>query len=153
MRWVAILIFFLVTPLDALAGDQREREAVLAVIDALFAALGSKDTAAFAELVLEEGMTFTQAHLPDGTVKLGARSNRQHLEALVTSRDRMEERYRNPTVLIHESIAVVWTPYEFRLNGELSHCGVDVFELLKVNGAWKIGNAMWTAEPAGCRAQ
>lgn len=153
LRWVAIPLFFLVTPLGVHAGDQREREAVLAAIDALFAALATKDAKAFAALVLEDGMTYAQVHQPDGTVKLSARSNREHLEALGASSDRMQERYSDPTVLIHESIAVVWTPYEFRLNGKLSHCGLDVFELLKVGGAWKIGNAMWTAEPAGCQAQ
>ena len=55
-----------------------------------------------------------------------------------------------PTVLIRGPIAVVWAPYEFRRDGKVSHCGVDVFNMLKVDGRWLIGNAMWTVEPEAC---
>ena len=47
-------------------------------------------------------------------------------------------------------IAVVWTPYEFWSNGKTSHCGIDVFDLFKEQGAWKISHAMWTVEPDAC---
>lgn len=151
-RSIAIAVFLLVTPPTVCAGELSEREAVLAVVDALFAAVAAKDTQAFSRIVLDDGMTYAQVHAADGTVKLRARSNREQLEALGKSRDRMQERYEDPTVLIHESIAMVWTSYQFHLNGKLSHCGFDLFELLKVEGVWKIGNAIWTVEPAGCPA-
>jgi hypothetical protein len=38
----------------------------------------------------------------------------------------------DPTVLIDHDIATIWTPYWFRINGELSHVGVNSFGLLKV---------------------
>ena len=50
------------------------------------------------------------------------------------------------------SIAVVWTPYEFWTDGKTSHCGIDVFEMMKDQGAWKIANMMWTVEPDACAA-
>lgn len=31
-----------------------------------------------------------------------------------------------------------------------SHCGVEVFERLRVGGEWRIGSAMWAIEPDGC---
>jgi hypothetical protein len=37
-----------------------------------------------------------------------------------------------PTILVDHDLATVWTPYWFRLNGELSHVGTNSFGLLKV---------------------
>ena len=45
---------------------------------------------------------------------------------------------------------MVWTPYELWADGKTSHCGIDVFDLLKEQGVWKIANAMWTVEPDAC---
>ena len=39
---------------------------------------------------------------------------------------------------------------EFWQGGKTSHCGIDVFELAKENGRWRIGNMMWTVEPDAC---
>lgn len=36
------------------------------------------------------------------------------------------------------TMAQVWAPYEFYINDELSHTGVNSFTLYKDNGAWKI---------------
>jgi hypothetical protein len=60
------------------------------------------------------------------------------------------ERYWEPTVHVRGSIAVVWTPYEFWLDGKMSHCGIDVFNMVKQDGAWHIANMMWTVEPKAC---
>jgi hypothetical protein len=40
-------------------------------------------------------------------------------------------RYWSPTVLIRGSLAAVWAPYEFWIDGRTSHCGVDVFDCVK----------------------
>ena len=39
---------------------------------------------------------------------------------------------------IDGNIASVWTPYEFYLNEEFSHCGANSFQLFNDNGSWKI---------------
>lgn len=36
------------------------------------------------------------------------------------------------------NLATVWTPYAFYLDGKLSHCGVNSFQLVKINKIWKI---------------
>ncbi len=65
---------------------------------------------------------------------------------------RIVERYWDPTVLVRGPIAVVWAPYMLWSDGVKSHCGVDVFEMLRIDGEWRIGNAMWTIEPDGCES-
>jgi hypothetical protein len=63
---------------------------------------------------------------------------------------RLTERYWNDELLISEHLAVFWAPYDFHSNGEFSHCGIDVLNLIKIDGEWKIGHAMWTIQRSGC---
>ena len=60
------------------------------------------------------------------------------------------EQYWDPIVHLRGSLGIVWTPYEFWRDGQTSHCGIDVFEMVKQDGAWRIGNVMWTVEPESC---
>ena len=53
-------------------------------------------------------------------------------------------------VKIDASLASVWTPYKFYFNGKLSHCGVNSFQLVKLNGEWKIQYLIDTRRRAGC---
>ena len=48
------------------------------------------------------------------------------------------EKLLSYSVQIDGNMANVWTPYQFWYNDKLSHCGVNSFQLLKVNQVWKI---------------
>lgn len=51
---------------------------------------------------------------------------------------KIEERLLDYKIQIDGSLAHAWTPYEFYVNGKLSHTGVNSFQLFKENGIWKI---------------
>jgi hypothetical protein len=51
---------------------------------------------------------------------------------------KIEERLLDYKIRIDGTLAHAWTPYEFYVNGKLSHSGVDSFQLFRENGAWKI---------------
>jgi hypothetical protein len=53
-------------------------------------------------------------------------------------------------IKVHESIAVAWVPYEFFVNNEFSHCGIDVFTLFKIDGSWKIISLAYSTETTNC---
>ena len=48
-------------------------------------------------------------------------------------------------------LANVWMPYEFYLNGELSHCGVNNFQLIYTDEAWKIISIVDTRKKQACQ--
>ncbi|MES2543465.1 MAG: nuclear transport factor 2 family protein [Bacteroidota bacterium] len=50
----------------------------------------------------------------------------------------IEERILNYSIQIDGAMAHAWTPYEFYVNGKLSHSGVNAFTLFKENTTWKI---------------
>lgn len=60
------------------------------------------------------------------------------------------ERIWNPQVLESGSIAIVWADYDFHLNGQFSHCGVDSFSMLKTESGWKIAAISDTRNSSNC---
>ena len=130
--------------------EDKESATFLAVIDSYIAAINSNDADAYAALQISEGMTFAQIYEADGSVRLRPRSNDEWVKLMRDNKATYLERYWDPTLLIHRDIAMFWAPYSFDENGVRLHCGVDVFDLVKVDDNWKIANAMWTIEPDGC---
>jgi|SRR6218665_1593513 len=59
------------------------------------------------------------------------------IEAVPKS-EKFEERLLSYKIQIDGAMAHVWTPYEFYINGKLSHSGVNSFQLFNDNGQWKI---------------
>ena len=51
---------------------------------------------------------------------------------------KVEEKLLDYKIQIDGPMAHVWTPYEFYINGRLSHKGVNSFQLYNDNGIWKI---------------
>jgi hypothetical protein len=49
-----------------------------------------------------------------------------------------EERLLGFNVVDASGITLVLTPYEFYVNGRFSHCGTNVFTLVKKESKWKI---------------
>jgi hypothetical protein len=49
-----------------------------------------------------------------------------------------DERIVFEVVKIDGDLATVWAPYEFYYNGKRSHSGVNSFQLVRLNGTWKI---------------
>ena len=61
-----------------------------------------------------------------------------------------DERITFETVKIDGDLAIVWTPYNFYLNGKFSHCGVNSFQLVRLGGSWKIQYLIDTRRKTGC---
>ena len=49
-----------------------------------------------------------------------------------------QEKILSYSIQVDGSMAHAWTPYEFYINGKLSHKGVNAFTLFKENEVWKI---------------
>lgn len=126
--------------------DPAAEAEILATIDRFFEAMARRDAAAYGAEVIGEGMTFTQIW-KDGSWELRQRRQQELTDALAQGRGVPNETYWDPTVLIRGPIAVVWVPYRFALDGQETHRGIDVFDMVRVDGRWKIANTIWTREP------
>ena len=50
----------------------------------------------------------------------------------------LDEKLLSVNISISDNLASVWTPYAFYLDGKISHCGVNSFQLVKFEQTWKI---------------
>ena len=50
----------------------------------------------------------------------------------------LDERFSISKILVDGNMASVWVPYQFYYKGNFSHCGVNSFQLAKINNEWKI---------------
>jgi hypothetical protein len=153
---IAVFSSLLLACASALAdppGHQPGAEAqVLATVDRFVAAISARDLEAMAAMQMPEGMTFVSRPQEGGGNRIVARPNSYWVDPARAAGPPLRERYWSPTVLVRGQIAVVWAPYEFWIDGKTSHCGVDVFDLVEVDGTWRVANMMWTVEPDTCAA-
>jgi hypothetical protein len=53
-------------------------------------------------------------------------------------------------ILTDGILASVYTPYKFYFKGKFNHCGVNSFQLVKLNGDWKIVHLIDTRYKNNC---
>jgi hypothetical protein len=152
MRLVACLavISTVVATKVVAQADTAEQQKVLTVLQDFTAALLKKDSAGMASQ-LDSVTRFTLLRpSPNGT-RVWAVTGAQFI-SLTTKPDgpAYDEPIRNPVVHIDGDLATVWAEYQVVLNGAVSHCGYDSFQLARLNGQWKIINVSDTFRREGC---
>ena len=108
--------------------------------------LGS-DTALASRL---QGLLPKGATLEDAAA--GFKNQGQFIATLGSTKQRLLERMWNPTVFLQGSLAVVRAPYDFHIDGAFSHCGVDVFTLVRSKSEWRVTHVVYTVQRQNCAA-
>lgn len=133
---------------SAAPAPSPESGAILAVVDAFLIADGNRDAAGLKAVVTPDAPLWVQRITKDGAQK----PRKLAFDALVPAAggDPFIERYWDPVVQMRGALATVWAPYELRDNGQLKQCGIDAFDLVKMDGRWMITGALSTLEPDAC---
>jgi hypothetical protein len=139
-------------PATAPQANEADSAAVLAPVNALFAAFEAGDAAAMLRQVYPEGRVTASGMRPDGAASLRQLSWTQFAER-ITPATAFQERISDPTIAIDGDIAMVWAPFVIRVGGRVANCGYDHFDLVRENGAWKVMNLTFSSRTAGCPAR
>ena len=137
--------------MQAFAQNSSETEAVKATVNRLFNAMKTSDSLSLKSCfepgaqmqtvkVAADGAASVSGEVPDRFITQVGKSNPGALD----------ERIVFEKILVDGPMAVVWTPYKFYYNGNFSHCGVNVFQLIKKADGWKIVSVMDTRRKEGC---
>lgn len=129
-----------------------DEQAVLAVVQRLFDAMRTKDTAAMRQLFDPNAALVGMRPGKDGAPPRVQRISAADFAAFV-ARDKREqwiERAWNPQVRVSGSLATVWAEYDFHFAQTFSHCGVDAVQLLKTAEGWRIMSLADTFVTEGC---
>lgn len=136
-------------PANPLPIDGPEEQAVLAPVNALLGAIRRGDAGAATAVLRADGSATAAVERPDGSRAL-RRMSWAEFTANLKPGSGADETISDPAIEIDGDIAMVWAPYTFRLNGQVHHCGVNHFDLVRDAGAWKVLNVTWSQRTTGC---
>ena len=123
-----------------------EEEAVVAVVQQLFEAMRTNDSAMAVA-------TFHPAarvgHAGENSISFG--SPQRLVEMISSPGDEVhEEPIWDWVVNVDGRLAQMWTRYAFYIGDTFSHCGTDAFELYKGRNGWKITQLVDTRRTEDC---
>jgi hypothetical protein len=132
---------------DEHAGE-ADKAAVMAIVNRMFEALTAKNGAALLAEVAPEGRATATVAGPTHRVSIMPWPDfAAHLAQIP---GRPVERLIDPHVHVEGDIAMIWSRYEFEMDGRFLHCGVDHFDLVRQDGRWRVLNLTWTQQTQGC---
>jgi hypothetical protein len=144
---VGALLGGFVTPLVA----QSAEDEVQGVVDALFDAMRAADSAAVRGLFHPEMEKMANSGSRDGVAGVGYGAIDGFVEAVGgVEPGAFDERIGPAEIRVDDNLATVFTPYAFYYNGDLSHCGVNVFLIARVGEDWRIVGLADTRRRQGC---
>jgi len=120
-------------------GAMAQDASVKKSIDTFFEGMHSKDTVKI-KSVCHTGMMLQSVSERGGKTALNTENMTDFYTSIasIPAGMKIEERLLDYKIQIDGAMAHAWTPYEFYINGQLSHKGVNSFQLFNDNGIWKI---------------
>ena len=147
MLFALSLALFAIGP--AIADDAADRAAVVELVGVFFEQMKNRDTAGMRSLLTPDGIFYGYRETTDG-LEIARPTHASFIEGIGQGDSELVERFWEPKVLLHDRMAVVWTPYDLYVNGEFSHCGIDSFNFLKTDDGWKITGIVFSMETENC---
>lgn len=148
-RMKHIVLFFVISIVSINLKAQNAEDSVKAVINKMFTAMLEADGKMFAECFADSAILQTIDTKDGIVIKTGSLENfAKSVSGL--KKNAADERIRFEAILIDADLASAWTPYSFYYNGKFSHCGVNSFQLVRLNGNWKINYLIDTRRTNTC---
>jgi hypothetical protein len=137
-------------PAQPIPAPDFEAANVMAPIQQLFATFAAGDSAAMLRLVYPDGRVTATGERASGS---GIRQmSWTQFAQRVTPDARFSESISDPAIEIDGDAAMVWAPFVVRVNGKVSNCGFDHFDLVRENGSWKVMNLTFSSRTTDCPA-
>lgn len=133
------------------AHSQTPVDSVKSTIDKLFRAMKNSDGVSLKDCFTDSATLQTIARDKTGTTVVKNEKLNDFI-SLITSmpKETADERISYDVVKTDGALAIAWTPYKFYLSGQFSHCGVNSFQLVRLNGIWKIQYLIDTRRKQAC---
>ncbi len=131
--------------------QQADIAAVKQTINNMFDAMRKTDSALLRSTFGKGMVLHSIGKAKDGSAILVNESADQFVKSVGTPHKGVyDERFIFQDIKIDGELASVWAPYKFYLDDKFSHCGVDVFQLMKTAAGWKIIYIVDTRRADGC---
>ena len=147
-NFVSVIACVLLATLNGKA--QSAEDSVRTAINKLFAAMKNGDSKALVECFADSAILQTVAE-KNGNVSVETEGLKEFADFVGTQKQGdADERITFDMVKTDGALAIAWTPYKFYYKGVFSHCGMDSYQLVRINGVWKIQYIIDTRRKANC---
>ncbi len=142
-RFLATILLSALSTFNLNTMADETQDDVLIVADRALELISEEDFSALANLMIADAVTVS-TRFDDGHHQVQVQTASSH--ASRTESPDLVERGFDPKIMVDESVAMVWYPYDIYVEGEWSHCGVDIFSLVRTDLGWKIGSIVYSVQ-------
>jgi hypothetical protein len=134
-----LCLFFAAPVFSQKEKEEKPEKAIKAVINNFFAGLENGDTTLLKSTCTDAPVMQTFTANKEGKMQVYTEDFDEFVRFVGTpSKDKYKEEIEFEAIHAEKSLASAWTPYKFYVNGKVSHCGTNSFQLVKTDAGWKI---------------
>ena len=149
-KFISAIAIVIVTTAALHAQKQDDRAAALKVVDQLFFEMASANPAGILALHVGTGDLAAVQRMPDGKSRYSSLNGEKFSQLFTKKSPVLKEEMYDPKAEVSGDWAMVWGRYVFWVDDKVSHCGINQFNLVRVDGAWKIANGASTIDRNDC---
>ena len=137
---------------QAIRAQDSDKEAVKKVVEGFFEAFHKQDSIGMKSYVADKVVLQTTGRNTTGKTMFQTTPIEKLYQSIVGIPDSIsfEEKLTSWSIQVDRTMANAWVGYEFWLNGNFSHCGINSFQMVNFDGEWKIIYLIDTRGKAGC---
>lgn len=154
MKHFLILLTTVIFTYTLTTAQSTPEDSVKATVNKLFDGMKNSDASVISQVFADSAILQTIGRNKEGQTVIRTDAVKGFAEQISKlPKGAADERISFESVRIDGPLATVWTPYKFYYNGNFSHCGVNSFQLVRINGTWKIQYLIDTRRRDGCNNQ
>jgi len=146
------ILSFIILLTSELFAQQASTDAIKRTIHTMLDAMRKSDSTLLRSVLAKDMELQSVAADKMGKVSLSTTSANDLVTKIGTPHAAVyDERIIFGGIKIDGPLASVWAPYIFYIGDTLSHCGVNFFQLARIEGNWKIIHIGYTVRRDNCK--
>ncbi len=135
---------------SAYGQSNTDKAAAFGVVEKLFAEMAAANPAGILATGTAENQLVAIRKLRDGKTRIDVIGGEAFSQMFTNKEVQLREEMYDPQIEVIGDYAMIYGRYVFFVGDKLSHCGVNQFNLVRVDGVWKIANGASTIDPGAC---
>lgn len=149
-RTITIFAIVIISAVCAVGQSADDKKAALAVVNQLFTEMGAANPAGILAVHTPTSDLAAVHRLKDGKTRYSSINGEKFSQMFTDKSKSLKEEMYDPKVEVNGDWAMVWGRYVFWVDDAVSHCGINQFNLVRIDGAWKIANGASTIDRTDC---
>jgi len=149
-KLIFFALFFVGIVITSAQSDEEVK--VKEVVEGFFEAFHKQDSIVMKKYVGDNVLLQTTGRNKEGKTMFRTEKIEKLYSSIVSIPDsvQFQEKLTSWSIQVDRTMANAWVGYEFWINDEFSHCGINSFQMVNFDGDWKIVYLIDTRGRTGC---